>query len=318
MFREWGNKDGLSKESSKFICCREGAFVNAVLALKNNVPSQLHTGDSTRHRYDDYVETHMNAMMLMDGTSRIPGWAHQGPAFLPWHREFIRRFELDLQAIDPTVTLPYWDWTVDNSPDPISGSPWTDDFMGKLDPNTDQVTSGPFKAGSWILVVAENGDKDLRRALGRAQFQDPNSIVTSLPTITQVNDTLTVTPYDNPNWDRNAKPSFRNRLEGWYGEGSIHNRVHLWVSGSMYFSTSPNDPIFFLHHCNIDRLWQMWQQQHPTEGYHPTGVGSEMGPLGQNLNDVMIFNDPATCTMDCYCNSSQCSRPPCVRLLLRY
>lgn len=70
--------------------------------------------------------------------------------------------------------------------------------MGELDPNTDEVTSGPFKAGSWTLVVNENGDTGLRRALGRAQFQDPNNLATSLPIITQVNNALNVTPYDKP------------------------------------------------------------------------------------------------------------------------
>ena len=30
--------------------------------------------------------------------------------FLPWHREYLLKFEDALVAIDPTVTIPYWDW----------------------------------------------------------------------------------------------------------------------------------------------------------------------------------------------------------------
>ena len=47
--------------------------------------------------------------------------------------------------------------------------------------------------------------------------------------------------------------------------------------------TSPNDPVFFLHHCNIDRLWALWQQAHPASAYQPAAGG----PPGHNLNDVM-------------------------------
>src|SRR5437879_5387290 len=103
------------------------AYVNAVLKLKNNTPSKM----GLTNRYDDYVQMHMNAMMLMNGFFRDPGWAHKVPSFFSWHRVMLRQFELDLQAIDPTISLPYWDWTVDNT---SNNSLWQDDFMGKMDP----------------------------------------------------------------------------------------------------------------------------------------------------------------------------------------
>jgi len=289
---------GCRKNQASLTAAEKAAFVNAVLQLKTAVPSQLHPGDANLHRYDDYVEVHMNAMMRMDGSDRVPGWAHRAPAFFPWHRELLRHLELDLQTIDPTVTLPYWDWTTDQSSDPVAGSPWTDDFMGAKDPTTDRVTTGPFRAGVWVKRVFEAGDTDpdLRRALGRTAF---GAGATALPSDAQVygpTGALTEVPYDSNPWNLGASPSFRDRAEGWHGAGSIHNRVHLWVGGSMLPSTSPNDPIFFLHHCNVDRLWNQWQQRHPSEGYHPTGVGGEVGPLGHNLNDAMLFNDPGQTT----------------------
>lgn len=266
------------------------AFVTAVLALKQ-MPSQLYP--PSQNRYDDYVTIH-SVSMLETMTGAMP--AHRGPAFLPWHREFIRRYEIDLQSIDQRVTLPYWDWTVDNK---IDSPIWNDDFMGGNGREGDnRVMTGPFAydAGKWNLNINDvdepNPQPYLRRGLGK--------LVLALPTAEQVADALKVVPYDSPPWTTNLQaqhivpqPSFRNRLEGWYGDGNIHNRVHLWVSGgippdfkdagSMFWSTSPNDPIFFLHHCNIDRLWATWQQQHPTEGYVPN-IG---GPQGHNIYDPL-------------------------------
>ena len=52
--------------------------------------------------------------------------------------------------------------------------------------------------------------------------------------------------------------------------------------------TSPNDPVFFLHHAQIDRMWSIWQRKAPPGT--PFFVASSMA-AGHKLNDAMIFND---------------------------
>jgi hypothetical protein len=45
-------------------------------------------------------------------------------------------------------------------------------------------------------------------------------------------------------------------------EGLPHNVVHVLVGGWMgSVPTAAQDPIFFLHHCNMDRLWNLWLAQ---------------------------------------------------------
>ena len=118
-------------------------FINAVLALKNK-KSVLHPNDADRSRYDDYAEVHMNAMMhevdSPNGSVITPGWAHNGPAFFPWHRELILQFENDLAAIDPSVTLPYWDWP-DTDP---KASPFNNFLGGDGTGPNNKVMDGPF------------------------------------------------------------------------------------------------------------------------------------------------------------------------------
>lgn len=41
---------------------------------------------------------------------------HGWEEFLTWHRLYLYYFELELQGYDPTVTLPYWDWTDEYDP----------------------------------------------------------------------------------------------------------------------------------------------------------------------------------------------------------
>jgi tyrosinase len=50
-------------------------------------------------------------------------------------------------------------------------------------------------------------------------------------------------------------------------------------------TNSVNDPIFWLVHANVDRLWWQWQQTNGVANYQPQAGG----PAGHNSNDVMQF-----------------------------
>jgi tyrosinase len=245
-------------------------FVHAVLALKKK-PSTLHPGNTGFGRYDDYVEVHRNAQTAAMNQS---GWAHGGPAFLPWHREFILQFENDLTAIDAAVTLPYWDWT-----DTVA-NPLTADFLGGNGSGPDRiVTDGPFAGDKWKLNVKEDS--------GDANFlqRDFGANAAALPTAGLQTAVLNIAAYDaSPS--RGVTNTFR-----WQCETALHNLAQRFLGGTMNSANSPNDPVFFLHHANIDRLYAMWQGLHQASAHYLPVTG---GKPGHNLNDPLIFNTSGT------------------------
>jgi tyrosinase len=249
------------KNQASLSADERAAFVNAVLALKNMVRP-----GGTISIYDEYVQAHMLAMGA--------GQAHEGPAFLPWHRAFLRSFERDLQAVDPTVTIPYWDFTVDNTPD---ASLWDDDFLGgNGDPDENYtVLTGPFAPDQWPVLF---DGPHLRRSFGLW--------VDDLPTAQDVDDGFLIDTYDEFPYDVGSvvMDSFRNYIEGWNrAEPEMHNRVHNWVGGSMLTMMSPNDPVFWLLHANLDRLWAQWIDLYGLDTYPVTGA-----PPGHNRRDPMV------------------------------
>jgi hypothetical protein len=121
---------------------------------------------------------------------------------------------------------------------------------------------------------------DLRRNFGDA--------VSSLPTADEDTTALALPHYDVYPYDTGADitQSFRNYMAGWNdpsSEPQRHNRVHNWVGGSMLTDSSPNDPVFWLVHANLDRIWAKWQASN-TDDYPSSGA-----PSGENLDDQMDF-----------------------------
>lgn len=280
----------LRKNQNSLTVGDKQAFVQAMLALKQK-PSRLHPNDSSLGRYDDFVEVHLNAMMPPMMSPPQAGWAHQSPVFMPWHRVLLLELEKELQTLNPAVTIPYWDWTQDSSAD---SSLWSSDFLGGngSGPNG-QVSDGPFAgaAGKWPIRIKDQAeDPDYLR---RQMAADPSA--RTLPTPDAQAGVQAMVPYDTAPWEDALRANNRSAWEGFrpHAEVDLHNLVHRWVGGNMLDMTSPNDPVFWLHHCNCDRLWAQWQASHPTELPYLPDSGAA---AGHNLNDTMIFHaagDPA-------------------------
>ncbi|MGW3496639.1 tyrosinase family protein [Streptomyces sp. NPDC001020] len=83
---------------------------------------------------------------------------------------------------------------------------------------------------------------------------------------------------------------FRGRLEGWFPARRpwTHNQVHLWVGGDMQPMSSPNDPVFFLHHCNVDRIWESWMQRY--DRIYTPGMTFPANPYGgERIGDTLAI-----------------------------
>ena len=75
--------------------------------------------------------------------------------------------------------------------------------------------------------------------------------------------------------------TFAPDLEG------IHNSGHVWVGGSMgIVATAPADPVFWMHHCEIDRIWAKWQADHPGQNPGLVGPAAIMDPWTETEEDV--------------------------------
>jgi tyrosinase len=166
---------------------------------------------------------------------------HGKQDFVHLHRHYIRNFELICSEIikDPTFSLSYWNWSsnMGRIPDPfydlnqLNVEHWLD----KSD-----ASSPNWGAGAAVSTV---GSRNLVKGQG---LQDDPRLAGPF-TEKNISSILNLSNF----------PLFTSRLEG-----SPHNNGHVIAGGAnghMGDGMSPLDPIFWLHHCNVDRIWAQWQ-----------------------------------------------------------
>ncbi|HWW62146.1 MAG TPA: tyrosinase family protein [Thermoanaerobaculia bacterium] len=162
---------------------------------------------------------------------------HLNYQFLPWHRAYLYFYEKILGELihDPTFALPYWDWNAENSADCKAHfqlpAPYAKSSSSLFDKNREK--RGPNEQMRARIVGA-----------GRV-----NGII-----------------IDNPTQLDFAGGPINNAEDSalWPGpHGAVHNYVGLQQPdprnvdmGSL--AAAARDPIFFAHHANIDRIWDVW------------------------------------------------------------
>ena len=187
--------------------------------------------------------------------------AHTESGFLPWHRAFMLDLERELQAIDPSVSLPYWRF------DQPAPNIFTRSFLGVPNPNT-----------------------------GTLEFDATNPLQFLSPPI-----------WRQPSFDTVSQPANvmtetgTLQLGGIYAnyrimEGDPHGAAHVSFSGLISsVDTAARDPLFFLLHNNVDRLWAKWQwymnrfDMTSTDTYTFLGRAGDVNStrIGHNLLDTM-------------------------------
>jgi len=194
--------------------------------------------------------------------------------FLPWHRSFVHRFERALrEECGFKGTQPYWDWTQD-ADDYEHSEIWDPDTESGLggwgDPNDDfQITTGGF-ASDFVLPypVTHRLRRNYTAVPSGSGFTDGTPPATA-PFSTLHTPEVVQAMIDGPAGDF---VTFQKVFE----QGP-HGAIHLSTGGDLIGMCpagaglncrrgpkwTPNDPVFYLHHAMVDKLWSDWQHRHP-------------------------------------------------------
>ncbi len=198
--------------------------------------------------------------------------------FLPWHRMYLYYFERIVRAAvvenhgDPEWTLPYWNYCLGEQhamlPKPFQKPPHGAAGPLYVDSRDPRLNRG--EEGMAVSVTSPVNALNSREFTGKAMFGGP--------------------PTGFEHGGRN------------FGvlESEPHNLVHVAVKGLMlYPETAAQDPIFWLHHANIDRLWSEWlgmtgvHHENPTEA---DWLGFEFSFYDENRNEVRMSPEQVLAT----------------------
>ncbi|RPA82145.1 Di-copper centre-containing protein [Ascobolus immersus RN42] len=306
----------LRKEWRQLTIPERKDYTRAVVCLYNMKPTRLANLIGVDTEYSTFTANHK---------TQTP-WVHFTGLFLPWHRLFIREYERSLQDLCGYKGVqPYWDYTIDSGPGKnITEAPVFDPQHGfggngKYDKAlNDRIPKsvGTFWGGG---CLKDGPFKNFRFKLARDKFWRLDDRCLSR----NIWEAYTVYTEQRLEDIILIQPNFENMtvyLEGPGFEGSqplpggwvttIHAGGHFVFSGHPFDVitgsdpwTSVLDPLFWMHHTNLDRIWWEWQQQNEKNLW---GVGLRMdsrvgpvwGPEFKYVDEDMTWDSPVDLTAE--------------------
>jgi tyrosinase len=229
----------------------------------HGVPNDRTKEDEIARVYAGAAPTDPHRLLAIDmwntcmahGLSGLP---QQRSMFLPWHRMYVYNFERIVRKVlgDDTFTLPYWDYT-----NPAKRA-IPEQFRMPNDPLFKSLFRGDRNDGSRPGTANVNAGEPI----DKNRTDNPINL-----------DSLRERDY----LDAGVALGFNRILDGF-----LHGSIHVLVGGRTNMGSPPwaaRDPIFWIHHSNIDRLWESWN------------AGGRLNPTGDWLNATFTFaNENAT------------------------
>ncbi|KXJ93661.1 hypothetical protein Micbo1qcDRAFT_220302 [Microdochium bolleyi] len=257
-------------------------YIRAVKCLMD-APSKIPEGvaPGAKSRYDDFVAVHINQTLTIHFTGN----------FLSWHRYYIHAFESALRTeCRFTGTLPYWNWAK-SAQDPLGspyfdGSPLSQGGNGEWAPH-DCTRPGNLAAPCISPVVEGRGGgcvtsgpyAGYQANLSTVElwFNYPNEVGPGGPWMGYQPRCMRrdILPEYTQKWAREPRllelfnttgtplghiAEWQLALQGGTQQHAVGHFTYGGDPGGDIY-TSPNDPMFWLLHGQIDRVWWMWQNQ---------------------------------------------------------
>lgn len=181
----------------------------------------------------------------------------------------MKAFERALQCVNSNIMLPFWDW----SSGPTTGVPAACAAPTYVNRDGDTVPN-PLYSGP-ISSLAGGGMTGRRPDIDTTSFAGPATSAQSAMSSTTTFDSYQVA---------------MNGPHGW---------VHGLVGGQMgSVPRAAFDPIFYLHHCNVDRLWWNWQQAHPWATLPASEASHELDPFNKPFSSDWYVGSDVESTDD--------------------
>nr|QOC60273.1 aurone synthase [Dahlia pinnata] len=200
-----------------------------------------------------------NGSYNQDGTD-ISLQIHNSWLFFPFHRWYVYFYERILGKLInvPDFALPFWKW---DEPDgmPIPEIFLPKDVNGKVNPLYDE-----FRDANSVkdrIVDLDFGGKDKDRPAKQQIYCNLNTVYRDL--VRNGGDTLS---FFGGEYVAGVIPPDKTPSAGSVEAGS-HTAVHRWVGDDKQpndedmgnFYSAGYDPIFYVHHANVDRMWKLWK-----------------------------------------------------------
>jgi tyrosinase len=158
--------------------------------------------------------------------------------------------------------------------------PWHRMFIDELEQALQTINSG-LSVPYWNWVTDDSPSDPLWDHDFLGQFDSAWSLnrdvgsASSLPTQTQIDNVQIESDFLDYSLDL---------------ECVIHNPPHVWIGGVMATMSSPLDPVFFLHHSMVDKLWQEWEEVHQNSSFQNISLPRYTTIDPNDITDSRILN----------------------------